>query len=144
MKYIEACQMSLSDVKKRLLDTTKCDSLQMASTVPSHTYDEVKEEIHQLFVSSAVPSIDAGLTLTELCREYESCHKHGPIPYAGLGYDTLSRFLGSMKDVIQMNYNEWPTRCYLAKQCSNNQPKSKRRVRVFPILFCSTHYFFLA
>lgn len=80
MINIEACQMSLSGVKKRLLDTAECESLQMVSTVPSHTYDEVKEEIHQLFISSALPPVDAGLTLTELCREHESCYKHGPIP----------------------------------------------------------------
>ena len=58
----------------------------MAFSASSRTYDQVKEEIHQLLTSSLLPSIDAGLTLTELCQEYEN-----------LDYETLSRFLGSMK-----------------------------------------------
>ncbi|CAF1300989.1 unnamed protein product [Rotaria sordida] len=101
----------------------------MACCSPSPTYNQVKEEIYHLFTSTLIPSIDAGLTLTELCREYESCYKHGPIPYNDLGYDTLSRFLGSMKDVICMNYKEWPTRCYLNTNGNVDQDKSKRKVR---------------
>jgi hypothetical protein len=105
----------------------------MEGCSPSLAYIQVKEEIHQLFTSSVLPSIDAGLTLTELCREYESRYKHGPIPYQDLGYDTLSRFLGSMKDVVCMNYKEWPTRCYLNTDGNANQNESKRQVRVFRI-----------
>ena len=100
----------------------------MACSSPSHTYNEVKEDIRLLFTSSLLPSIDAGITLTELCREYENCYKRGPIPYKDLGYDTLSRFLGSMKDIICMSYKEWPTRCYLKPIDAVDPGKSKREV----------------
>ncbi|CAF4413445.1 unnamed protein product [Rotaria socialis] len=100
----------------------------MASS-SSTSYDSVKQEIYQLYASSLIPSIDAGLTLTEFCREYERRYNHGPIPYHDLGYETLSRFLGSMKDIILMNYKEWPTRCYLNENGDVNQRTEKIRVR---------------
>ncbi|CAF1297925.1 unnamed protein product [Rotaria sordida] len=34
-----------------------------------------------------------------------------------------------MKDVICMNYKEWPTRCYLNTNGNVDQDKSKRKVR---------------
>ncbi|CAM4837658.1 unnamed protein product [Rotaria magnacalcarata] len=95
----------------------------------SSSYDSVKQEIYHLYTSSLIPSIDAGLTLTELCREYESRYNHGPIPYQNLGYETLSQFLGSMKDIILMKYNEWPTRCYLNEDSGANEKADKIRVR---------------
>ncbi|CAM4818576.1 unnamed protein product [Rotaria magnacalcarata] len=57
-------------------------------------------------------------------------HLSHPHPHPqDLGYETLSRFLGSMKDIIRMRYNEWPTRCYLNENGGFDQKTEKIRVR---------------
>ena len=115
---------------------------QMGSSAPWRTYYQIKEEIHQLFTSTLLPSIDASLTLTESCRDCENCYEQGSIPYESLGHETLSQFLGSMKDVIQMRYYECPIRCYLVKRDAHNQKRPKRQVRLFHPMFCAQFYIF--
>ncbi|CAF1157574.1 unnamed protein product [Didymodactylos carnosus] len=76
-------------------------------------YDVVKVRIqHLLSTHSHSPPSSTnnnntnGLTLTELCREYEHRYDNEHLPYQELGYETLTRFLSSMKDVVRMDFTE--------------------------------------
>lgn len=68
------------------------------------------------------------LSLTELCREYEN-HYNEPVPYEELGYDTLSRFLSSMKDIVRMDFSEWPAKCYL-RRVTQRQANNKTTTEI--------------
>jgi hypothetical protein len=89
------------------------------------TYDVVKERIHHILSThlQSLPSATNGLTLTELCREYEHRYNNGQLPYRELGYETLSRFLSSMRDVVRMDFTEWPAKCYLQTKTDRQTDK---------------------
>ncbi len=48
-------------------------------------------------------------------REYGHIYNKEKWPNQELGYETLTRFLSSMRDIVWLDFNEWPARCYLRK-----------------------------
>ncbi|CAF0809307.1 unnamed protein product [Adineta steineri] len=90
----------------------------------SPLYEQTKNEIIQLFISPNLYSVDGGLTLTELCREYSKRYEDRNIPHQELGFETLTRLLKTMGDVIKLNYEEWPAKCYLISK-ANEEEKSE-------------------
>ncbi len=107
------------------------------SVLSSPIYDVVKVRIQYLLSTYAhsLPSATDNnnknnnkcLSLTELCREYENRYNNEHLPYQELGYETLTRFLSSMKNVVRMDFNEWPAKCYL-RPITNRQTDKNTKV----------------
>jgi hypothetical protein len=108
------------------------------SVVSPPIYDVVKVRIQHLLSTHAhsLPSAtddnnnnnnNKCLTLTELCKEYKNRYNNEHLPYQELGYETLTRFLLSMKDVVRMDFNEWPAKCYL-RPITSRQTDKKTKV----------------
>ncbi|CAF1423358.1 unnamed protein product [Adineta steineri] len=89
-------------------------------------YDSVKDRIKYILSThvNSLPTTTDGLTLTELCKEYERRYDTGELPYRELGFETLTRFLSSMKDVVRMDLTEWPAKCHL--RIKTNEQTEKR------------------
>ncbi|UJR17365.1 hypothetical protein I4U23_004260 [Adineta vaga] len=92
------------------------------SVSSSPIYDVIKARIQRILSTHTVTTNNNNdsthrdsLTLTELCREYERIYENEKLPYQELGYETLTRFLSSMRDIVRMDLTEWPARCYLRK-----------------------------
>ena len=95
------------------------------SVLSPPTYDLVKVRIQHVLSTHAnsppsttdhhIKNNQKCLSLTELCREYENRYNER-VPYKELGYDTLSRFLSSMKDIVRMDLSEWPAMLFNSEE----------------------------
>jgi hypothetical protein len=66
----------------------------------SETYDEVKNDIHSILISSL--PVENGLSFTELCKRYSLKNDGRKMPFERLGYASLTDLLKTMWDVVRI------------------------------------------